>query len=104
MKASLETASQQKAYTLSDRATYTFNAERLDLEVMSEGDSRLFNLYSLIVTNPLKVEGTSYDAAMRLLAFMTSNAGRELIGSYRAPGSDQPLYFPIMTELAAVAP
>jgi tungstate transport system substrate-binding protein len=55
MGAVLTMASEQQAYTLSDRATYLARTlEGTDLEIMVEGDPILFNPYGVIAINPAK--------------------------------------------------
>src|SRR6185295_16624760 len=55
MGAVLTIANEQQAYTLSDRATYlTRTLQGTDLQIMVEGDSRLFNPYGVIEVNPEK--------------------------------------------------
>ena len=53
MGATLTMANEQQGYTLSDRATYLARTlEGIDLEILVEGDSRLFNPYGVIQVNP----------------------------------------------------
>ena len=47
----LNMASEQQAYTLSDRATYLALRDNLNLEILVEGDERLFNPYGVIAVN-----------------------------------------------------
>jgi len=51
MLATLTIASEQAAYTLTDRATYLANKDKLQLEILKEGDAALLNIYHVIVVN-----------------------------------------------------
>jgi tungstate transport system substrate-binding protein len=78
MGAVLMMASEKRAYTLSDRGTYLSLRDRLQLEVLVEGDPRLLNQYSVIV-----VHGASNAPGARTFAdWITSAAAQELIGRY----------------------
>ena len=47
-------ASNLRAYTLSDRATYGAYRSRAELDILVEGDTRLFNPYGVIAVNPAR--------------------------------------------------
>src|SRR5258706_4379868 len=48
----LTMAGNLRGYTLTDRATYTAYRSRIDLQILVEGDRRLFNPYGVIAVNP----------------------------------------------------
>ena len=52
MGAALNTASSMNAYVLADRGTWISFKNRGDLEILVEGDKRLFNQYGVILVNP----------------------------------------------------
>ena len=52
MNAALEMAAASNDYVLSDRATWTHLKNKGDLEVLVEGDERMFNQYGVILINP----------------------------------------------------
>ena len=54
MGATLNIASAMNAYVMSDRATWLKFGNKGDLEILLEGDSRLFNQYGIILVNPEK--------------------------------------------------
>ena len=57
-----------------------------------EGDSLLFNPYSVIAVNPVRYPTINYLGAMSLIAWLTSVEGQNLIKNFRLKG--QPLFFP----------
>jgi tungstate transport system substrate-binding protein len=81
-----------QGYTLADRGTYLSMKDKVDLPILVEGDSRLFNPYGIIAVNPDKFPHVAYFEAMELIAWMTSVEGQEIIGEYKV-GTDV-LFFP----------
>jgi len=87
----LTMAGEMQAYTLSDRATYAATRARTGLEIVLEGDRRLFNPYGVIAVNPGKYPEVNFSAAMALIDWLTSDAGKAAISAFR-PGGEQ-LFF-----------
>ena len=54
MGAALNTASASNAYVLADRGTWLSFKNRGDLDILVEGDKRLFNQYGVMLVNPAK--------------------------------------------------
>src|SRR5499425_228962 len=54
MGAALNTASASNAYVLSDRGTWLSFKNKGDLQIVVEGDKRLFNQYGVILVNPAR--------------------------------------------------
>ena len=54
MGAALNTAGAMSAYVLSDRGTWISFKNKGDLEIVVEGDKRLFNQYGVMLVNPEK--------------------------------------------------
>jgi tungstate transport system substrate-binding protein len=54
MGAALNTASASNGYVLSDRATWINFKNRGELDIVVQGDDRLFNQYGIILVNPEK--------------------------------------------------
>ncbi len=52
----IQMADEMQAYTMSDRATYLSMSENIDLKVVVEGDTILFNQYGVMAVNPDKNE------------------------------------------------
>lgn len=95
MGAVLTIASEQQAYTLSDRATYLARKqEGLDLEILVEGDSRLFNPYGVIAVNPEKHPTVNTAGAQAFIEWITSVETQKLIGQYGVDKFGQSLFVP----------
>jgi tungstate transport system substrate-binding protein len=86
----LRLASERSSYTLTDRATFRFLAQTLALEVLVQGDDRLFNQYGVIPV----VGARNPEGARAFRDWITSGRGQALIGRYGADVSGQPLFFP----------
>jgi tungstate transport system substrate-binding protein len=93
MGATLNTAAQMPAYTFSDRGTWLSFLNRQDLTLLVENDPRLRNEYGILVVDPARHPHVKHAAAQALVAWMTSEAGRTAIASFRVAG--QQLFFPI---------
>ena len=84
----LRMAVEQRAYALTDRATYLSQRSSSDLEVLVEGDERLFNQYAVI-----PVTGASHPEAARAFAeWITGPEGQTLIGAYGRERFGRPLF------------
>jgi tungstate transport system substrate-binding protein len=94
MGPSLTIASEKGAYTLTDRATYLANKDKLQLEILVEGDKTLLNIYHVITVNPEKWPKVNYDGAMVFLNFMKDPATQDVIRKFGADKFGQPLFFP----------
>ena len=92
MGAVLLMASELRAYTLTDRATFYAMQGKLDLQILVEGDPRLFNPYGVIAVNPQKHPGVNYEDALRFINWLTSSEGQNVIGDFKAGGKQ--LFFP----------
>ena len=92
MGATLNVASGMGAYTLTDRATWLSFGNRGNLEVLVEGDPRLFNQYGVILVNPEKHAGVRANAAQRFIDWLVGPDGQAAIASYVIDGEQ--LFFP----------
>jgi tungstate transport system substrate-binding protein len=88
----LNMAAELQAYTLTDRATYSAYKARTGLEVMVEGDPRMYNPYGIIAVNPARHAGINYKGAKLLIDWITSSEGQAKIAAFK-PGGQQ-LFFP----------
>ena len=86
MGAALMMADEKRAYTLTDRGTYTAYKDKLDLDILCQGDKCLNNPYGIIAVNPERFPEINYFGAMELIAWMTSVEGQKLIGDFRVSG------------------
>jgi tungstate transport system substrate-binding protein len=94
MGASLTIASEKGAYTLTDRATYLANKDKLQLEILIEGNKTLLNVYHVITVNTEKWPKVNYEGATSFLKFMTDPATQEVIGKFGMDKFGQSLFFP----------
>jgi tungstate transport system substrate-binding protein len=92
MGATLNTASASNAYTLTDRATWISFKNRGDLEIVVEGDKRLFNQYGVILVNPAKHGHVKKDLGQAFIDWLISSEGQKAIADYKING--QQLFFP----------
>ena len=94
MGATLTIASEKGAYTLTDRATYLAQKDKLDLEILVEGDPALLNIYHVISVNPAKWPKVNAAGATAFADFLTSPDGQAMIGSFGVEKFGQPLFVP----------
>ncbi len=92
MGATLRIASEKGGYTLSDRATYLNLQHTLHLDILVEGDPRLYNVYHVIVVNPEKHPNVNVEGARAFADFMTSPQVQDIIRSYGVDRFGQPLF------------
>ena len=92
MGATLNTASGMNAYVLSDRATWLKFGNRGDLDILVEGDKKLFNQYGIILVSPEKHPHVKADSGQQFIDWVLSEQGQQLIGEYRLEG--QQAFFP----------
>jgi len=94
MGATLQIASEKGAYTLTDRATYLHLRDKLELEILSEGDALLKNIYHVMEVNPQKHPGVNAQGATAFADYLTSPETQKMIGVYGKDQFGQPLFFP----------
>jgi tungstate transport system substrate-binding protein len=92
----LQMASERRAYTLTDRATFYAMQPRLDLDVLYEGDPLLRNVYSVILVR----KSSAAPAATQLFRWLASEAGGEAIAAFRN-GIGRQLFYPVPGTQAA---
>ena len=92
MGPALNIAVASNAYVLSDRATWISFRNKNGFVVLVQGDSRLFNQYSLILVNPAKHPDTKAALGQQFIDFLLSPEGQRDIASYQLEG--QQLFHP----------
>jgi tungstate transport system substrate-binding protein len=96
MGKTLTYAEEKQAYTITDRGTYLkYKLGRtlgLDLDVLCEGDERLFNPYGIIPVNGKRHPHVKYEWADKLAKWLVSPKAQALIAEYRIQG--QQAFFP----------
>lgn len=88
----LTMAGEKGAYTLTDRATYGAYRNKIGLQILVEGDKKMFNPYGIIAVNPANHKGVNYKGAEKLINWITSPEGQKKIASYKVDGEQ--LFFP----------
>ena len=92
MGAALNTASALNGYVLADRATWLNFKNRGDLEIVVEGDKRLFNQYGVILVNPAKHANVKVKDGQAFIDWLVSPEGQKAIADYKING--EILFFP----------
>ena len=92
MGAALNTAGAMGGYALSDRGTWISFKNKANLEIVTQGDQRLFNQYGIILVNPAKHPHMKRAWGQAFIDWILSAEGQEAIRSYTIDG--QQLFFP----------
>jgi len=96
MGKTLTVTEEKEAYTLVDRGTYLKykygRKQGLDLEILCEGDPKLFNPYGVIPINPKKFPHVRFEWADRFAKWLVSAKAQALIAGYKMQG--QQAFFP----------
>jgi tungstate transport system substrate-binding protein len=84
MSGTLRVASEKRAYTLTDRATFETFRSKLELTVQFEGGPALLNTYAIFLRAGLS--GPTRDAAAALADWFADGEGRTLVAKFQANG------------------
>lgn len=82
----LQMANELQGYTLTDRGTWLAMRDKLDLALLVEGDTRLFNPYQVILVNPERYDDLNTEGARALAQWLVSEKGQALIDAFRLDG------------------
>ena len=93
MGPTLNTAAGMDAYALTDRGTWLSFQNPQNLEIVVEGDPRLFNQYGIILVNPEKHPHVKADLGQTFIDWVLSDAGQQAIADFQIHG--QQAFFPI---------
>jgi tungstate transport system substrate-binding protein len=99
MGAALNTSAAMGAYVLADRGTWISFRNKDALEIVVEGDARLFNQYGIMLVNPAKHPAVKKDLGQAFIDWIISTEGQTAIRSYKSNG--QQLFFPNVDAAAA---
>ncbi len=94
MGETLNVSSEKKAYTLSDRGTYLALKKKLSLDILTEGDAVLLNIYHVIEVNPEKWPKVNTAGATAFADFMVSAETQGVIKTFGVDKFGSPLFFP----------
>ncbi len=92
MGPALNMASSTNGYVLADRGTWLNFKNRGELEVLVQGDQRLFNQYGVMVVNPARHPHVKKDLAQAFADWVVSPPGQAAIAAYKIGGEQ--LFFP----------
>jgi tungstate transport system substrate-binding protein len=92
MGAALNTAGASNAYVLSDRGTWLSFKNKGDLQILVEGDKRLFNQYGVMLVNPAKHPNVKKDLGQQFIDWLISPEGQKAIANYKINGEQ--LFYP----------
>ena len=91
MGAALNTASSMNGYVLADRGTWLSFRNRGELDIVVEGDRRLFNQYGVMLVNPDKHAHVKKELGQQFIDWLVSAEGQKAITDYKING--QQLFF-----------
>lgn len=86
MGPALNFANASNCYVLSERGTWIHFKSKGDLQILVEGDRRMFNQYSAIPVNPAKHPDVRKDLGQEFIDWLISPDGQKTIGDYRIGG------------------
>ncbi len=94
MGQTLNVVSEKKGYTLADRGTYLALKKRLGLDILTEGDAILLNVYHVIEVNPAKWPKVNAAGGKAFADFMVSKEVQDIIKTFGVEKFGSPLFFP----------
>src|SRR5216683_3220878 len=92
MGAALNTAGASNAYVLSDRGTWIHFKNKGDLQILVEGDKRMFNQYGVMLVNPAKHPNVKKELGQEFIDWLVSPEGQKTIANYKIEGEQ--LFYP----------
>lgn len=110
MGATLRLVSEKRAYTLSDRGTYLAQRKApstaagqssspasggaLELDILSQGDPALRNVYHVMLVNPAKFPKVNAAGGKDFADFLVSGEAQEVIRAFGKDKFGEPLFYP----------
>ena len=92
MGAALHMAAASKGYVLSDRGTWISLQNKGDLQILVEGDKRMFNQYGVILVNPAKHANVNKEFGQGFIDWLVSPDGQKAIANFKINGEQ--LFYP----------
>jgi tungstate transport system substrate-binding protein len=86
MGATLNFANANNCYVLSDRGTWMHVKNKGDLQILVEGDKRMFNQYDVMLVNPAKHPDVKKELGQQFIDWLTSMDGQKTIANYKIEG------------------
>src|SRR5213593_803795 len=94
MGATLQMASEKKAYTLTDIGTYLAWKSKVDLVALVQGDPELYNVYHVLEPNPRNAPRINVTGGRAFADFMVDSATQRMIGEFGKARFGQGLFVP----------
>jgi tungstate transport system substrate-binding protein len=92
MGAALSFASASNCYVLSDRGTWIHFKNKGDLQILVEGDKRMFNQYGVMLVNSAKHPDVKKSLGQQFIDWLISPEGQQKIANYKIEGEQ--LFYP----------
>ncbi|MGB9391599.1 MAG: substrate-binding domain-containing protein [Xanthobacteraceae bacterium] len=92
MGAALGFANASNCYVLSDRGTWIHFKNKGDLQILVEGDKRMFNQYGVMLVNPAKHRDVKKELGQQFIDWLVSPDGQKTIADYKIDGEQ--LFYP----------
>jgi len=92
MGPTLNTAAGMNAYALTDRGTWLSFHNRGELDILVEGDVKLFNQYGVMLVNPAKHPHVKKVMGQKFIDWLISPEGQRTIAGFQVNGKQ--LFFP----------
>ena len=86
MGATLNFAIANNCYVLSDRGTWMHFKNKGDLQILVDGDKRMFNQYDVILVNPAKHPDVKKELGQQFIDWLISPDGQKTIANYKIEG------------------
>ena len=86
MGAALNFANANNCYVLSDSGTWIQFKNRGDLQILVDGDKRLFNQYVVMLVNPAKHPDVKKELGQQFIDWLISPDGQKTIANYKVEG------------------
>ncbi len=93
MATTLEMANEEQGYFMTDRSTYITLKDKIDLDILVEGDPELVNHYHAIAVNPAKHSNVNYVLAKAFIDYLTSTEGKRTTMEFGTKEFGEPLYY-----------
>ena len=92
MGAALSFANASNCDVFSDRGTWIHFKNKGDLEILVEGDKRMFNQYGVMLVNPAKHPDVKKELGQQFIDWLVSADGQQTIANYKIDG--ELLFYP----------
>jgi len=79
-------AFEKQGYAMVDRGTFLAYQKKVDLEILFEGDRKLFNLYGIVAVNPKKHSHVNIEAANKYIKWIKSEKIQKRISEFKING------------------